>query len=202
MPRVRPPSSRNATTGAADAGELVALDDSGMIDTSMLPTPQEFAGTTWPSSPDDGQLYFKTDLSQPELFFWNSSTSKWLSVRVIEFVFVASVADGGAQWLEIGGAGKTSGGAIDFGYRCDHDLLLQTISFASSAVAASNYNYVVQKNGLNIAMGITHSTSISDGYASGFTQTTIAGDIIGCKGTNNLKVPLVVTVQARRRVTP
>lgn len=198
MPRTRPAPSSYQASGAG-AGEVVVLNDDAQVDHSLLP----FVGTSWPSSPVDGQLFFKTDLADAELFFWDDSASAWLSVRTIEYVFGVSAATAsGAQYLDVPGIG-IGGGSPDFGYIATHDLIIQGVSFAATAVAATNYQLVARVNGSGVAAGILHTTSITKG-SSGmvFSATAAAGDTIGVRATNNIPSKLVATVHCRRRVAP
>lgn len=183
--------------GVSDAGRIPMLNASGLIDPSMLP----LSGTAWPASPADGQLFFRSDLADPELFFWSASLSKWLSVVKREFMFVGLSLASGAQWLHIPGAGATSGGTPDFGYRANYPLIVTAASFSASANASTSYNFVLQKNGLNLPVGVNHSTSASDGYSTGFSSTFADGDIIGAKATNTMTTSVVFTAYMHRYST-
>ena len=70
----------------------------------MLP----FVGTAWPTAPADGHLFFHTGITDPELFFWDSASASWLSVDAREFTFTAATSAGGAQSLDVPGAGATT----------------------------------------------------------------------------------------------
>lgn len=187
-----------ASLGTSHALQPIKTNTDGKLDPSFLP----MFGTAWPTSPADGQLYFKTDESEPELFFYDSTTSDWLSVERREFQFVASAPAGAAQWLEIGGAGATSNATPPFGYLMIHDMLVQGMSFAASGVAGTNFSYALRKNGPVTGVGLSHTTSISDGSDLTLSYEFAAGDIMGVRATNSVPAPAVVTVYARRRITP
>jgi len=104
VPRSHSKRSIGTSVGSDDAGLLVELNDDGAVDPTML----NMTGAAWPATPSDGQLYFNTSITDPELFAFDSATGDWLSVHVREHTFTAATSAGGAQSLDVPGAGATS----------------------------------------------------------------------------------------------
>ena len=60
-------------------------------------------GTSFPTSPYDGQQYRRTDLNH-ELFYWDDARSKWLGDRLIPYSFSRSGTQTGTFILRLAGA--------------------------------------------------------------------------------------------------
>lgn len=66
-------------------------------------TPKATAGTTFPLSPDDGDLFLRTDL-EGELFRWDNTRSKWLGeMLVLSGGYASTIAAGTTRPLETAG---------------------------------------------------------------------------------------------------
>lgn len=142
----------------------------------------------------------RTD-GEAEPYFYDEASGFWLSVRSIDFQFGLPAAASGPVLLDMPGGGKCVEGATDYGYRADHDLLVQSVGFTSDANAATNYNIALRVNGSPVPVGVVHTTLISDGYTSGFTYEVSEGDIVGLRATNNVPGKLTAIVRCRRRLS-
>lgn len=148
---------------------------------------QAYQGTSFPSSPFNGQLFLRTDLDY-ELFYYDAGRTAWLSVRTFELAFtnqttvsagnnlrlfqgpVGSASDGyKTKWTcvltEIVGHRVTSGSATDI-YLRDGVTNLKTHTIGSGVVDNT-------ETGLNVAVG---SGVILNAYAN--TAVTGGGWII------------------------
>lgn len=69
-----------------------------------LCTWEETEGSTFPTSPRDGQAYFRTDFDNPELFHWDATRAKWLG-ELVTFIggYAATIAAGASGTLRMGG---------------------------------------------------------------------------------------------------
>ena len=193
-----------ATYGYGGALAIALRGVSSMVWFERIPGGDNVAlfGTAWPASPADGQLFFRTDISDPELFTWDSTNSLWLSVERRTYLFSHDTADtsAGIKYLPLPGAARSS---ATWGYRVNHDLLIHGISFSTTASPTGNLNYVVYLTGTIIGgFGIAQTTSTTDGYSTNFAKNASAGDLLAAASTGDLINSTEVRVFARRRIAP
>ena len=86
-------------------------------------------GASFPTDPEDGMMFYRTDVADPEWFFYDEGRSKWLSIRDIDFEW-------GYNTTRTNNYLKTAGqciGAAGVGYVAKYDVTALGVSASMSS---------------------------------------------------------------------
>lgn len=138
------------------------------------PVVTSIAGSAFPSSPQAGQVFTRTDLNY-EPFVWDAGRSKWLSLRTVMAAFTnqASVLAGGYLRLFQGPFSSAN-----YGFRLPWDATLVEIS------SSKNDNTLACNLEVTAGGSTSHTHSMGSGYSTQETGINVnfsSGAVVGLR---------------------
>jgi hypothetical protein len=152
-------------------------------------------GASFPASPSGGDLHYKSDVTNPEWFYYDSASTYWLSVRTYPFVYSHNNLAANAYlyegaWGPVGSA--TAGTVLAWDMVCT-EVLGQKVSAANALVLR------VRNNGGNTAAGLSLIASAIQGHQTGLAVLWSAGAVLSVYGQTSGAGRVTCTVVMRRR---
>jgi len=156
------------------------------------------ANPTGGGGPRAGDLVFRSDIRNPEWFFYDTSSSRnqWLSMRTFDLFFTH--ASGAATYLDAHDTLVSSG---TYGYLLDEDYTLCEFNILRDATGTTP-TYRLTANGTDIAQSIYLLTTDTVAWNQSLAIQRTRADVIGCRilaGTSTGNV--MAQARFRRRIT-
>lgn len=139
------------------------------------------SGVAFPLTTNDGLLFYRTDITDPEWFFYDDGRSKWLSLRDIDYEW-------GFNTTRTNNYLKTAGqciGASGVGYVAKYDVTALGVSASMSSTGTGTV-FRVYDDGVSTAVGVAMGSetaetqgSLNVDYASG---SVLSGYVSGSTG--------------------
>lgn len=158
---------------AAGQGSAVIRKSSGSGDFEDVP----LIGTSFPSSPFDGQTFTRTDLEQPNTFAWDAGRSKWLSVDLIQLECSTPDAFAGNVYFDLIPGFTVMSATV--GWQIPFDCTVVGCHFFKNE-GTSNLTVRLRRNGSNV-----FSKAFGAGTDQHVQSNTENTDISACSATTD-----------------
>lgn len=150
--------------------------------------------SSFPPRPQAGWMVFRTDLTNPEWFFYEAARAKWLSLRTIELLFTARSAIAAGSYIEATAVITCS---ASMGYLAAHDMTLVELE-AIQGTSTAGISYRLTDDGTEIAAAniLASTTSI---VRTDINVDIAANSVIGAKVASEAVNPPGLFVARLRR---
>jgi len=154
-------------------------------------------GTAFPASPVNGDLCYRTDVTSPEWFYYDSASTYWLSVRTYEYTashnnLAANAYLYTGPWGPIGSA--TAGMVWDWDVVCV-EVHGQKVGVANALI------FRIRNNGGNTAAGLSIGAAALQAHQPGLAVLWSAGAVLSIYGQTTAGGRVTCTAVLRRRET-